>query len=103
MRYAFVLHKTAKAAARNFRRPINHTLLGSECNVEHASHNEPPLTRPRLHDKRTIVVKKIPQDVSENDLRRLFTNCHVLKYCPARTVLKKTVTIDPDRTKTLWG
>ena len=104
LRYAFVVYKTAKEAKRNFLRPINYILLGPDCHVKYAGDSPCLPVGYQLCDERTIVVKSIPENTSEDDLHRLFPNCHIWKYCPARTVHRVTSSVAiPNKTKTFWG
>lgn len=104
LRYAFVLHNTSREAKRNLRRPIDHILFGPECHVEYASDRSHLPIRHQLYDKRTVAVNKIPANVSENDLRCLFSNGYLLKYCPAHTVHHTATTMATmNKTKVLWG
>jgi hypothetical protein len=93
-----------KQAVCNLQRPIDHILLGQECQVNYAAHSSYLSTEYRHCDQKTILVRKIPENVTENDLRRLFTNCRISKYCPVRVVHRKTIsTTVTDGTKILWG
>jgi hypothetical protein len=57
-----------------------------------------------LSDKNTIVVKEIPGSVTENDLKNLFGDCTILKYCPSRYVGRfSTETAVTKNTKALPG
>jgi hypothetical protein len=104
LRYAFVLHKTSKEAQLNLLRPIDHILFGPECHVEYAHDHSNLPVRHRIYDKRRVVVNKIPENVSENDLRHLFRNGYLLKYCPARSVHRTATTVATmSETKLLWG
>ena len=81
-RYAFIVHRTSGEAERNLQRPIDNHLFGNQSRVEYAS-----VSSSRYNFNRSkMVVNGIPQHVTKNDLRHLFTDCHVLKYCPASTV-----------------
>lgn len=104
-RYAFIVQKTAKEAKRNFLKPIDHNLLGPDCRVKYGRNSGSLLPIGyRPCDDRTVVVKNIPDNVSENDIRRVFPDCHVSKYCPARTVYRTaTSTAVANRAKALWG
>jgi hypothetical protein len=93
-----------KEAKRNFLRPVDYILLGPDCHVKYAGDSASLPIGHRLDDKRTIVVKTIPENVSEDDLRRLFTNCDISNYCPARTVHRMaTSAAVTSRTKALSG
>ena len=103
-RYALVLHSTSEEAERNLIRPIDRILLGPECHVEYACDpSHIPLSHP-LDDKRIVAVNRIPENVSENDLCRLFSTDYLLKYCPARSVQRITSMVATmNKTKILWG
>lgn len=104
LRYAFVFHRTSQEAGRNLRRIIDFGVLGEKCRVEYANINSAPSSNQHILDRKKVVVSGIPQDVSKNDLRHLFVNCHILHYCPARDIQKATVTtITHKKMKTLWG
>jgi RNA recognition motif-containing protein len=91
-------------AKRNHLRPIDYIRLGPECHVKYVGDSPSRPIRHRLCDERTIVIKNIPENVSENDLRRLFPNCYISKYCPARTVHRMaTSTTVTNKSKTFWG
>jgi hypothetical protein len=103
-RYAFISHRSSKEAQRNLQRPIDYILLGDECHVEHAGDTPSRSNTNRHCDERTIVVKNIPEYVTENDLSRLFINCYISRYCPARTVHRmNTSKAITTKTKTFWG
>ncbi len=79
-------------------------LLGSKCRIEYGN-NCSTLTnnRPNL-SKKKLMIARIPENVNENDLHNLFVNCHLLKYCPARTVYSATTTMKMnDKAKIIWG
>ncbi|CAF3973943.1 unnamed protein product [Adineta steineri] len=92
--YAFVVHRTHEKARRNLRRPINRSLLGSQCRVEWNTHCSDYSNNEQNIENRKIVVRGIPENVNENDLRDLFVNCHILKYCPARRIYSSTATME---------
>ncbi|CAF1247409.1 unnamed protein product [Adineta steineri] len=94
MEYAFVVHRTHEKARRNLRRPINRSLLGSQCRVEWNTHCSDYSNNEQNIENRKIVVRGIPENVNENDLRDLFVNCHILKYCPARRIYSSTATME---------
>ncbi|CAF1198097.1 unnamed protein product [Adineta steineri] len=104
LKYAFILHKTKEEAKSNLLKPINYILLGSQCHVEYA-HNSSfiPLDH-QSDDKQTIVITNIPENVSEDDLRHLFPDSRISKYCPSRSIHRKPISIDiPGKIKILWG
>ncbi|CAF1273227.1 unnamed protein product [Adineta steineri] len=92
--YAFVVHRTHEKAQRNLRRPINRSLLGSQCRVEWNTHCPNFSINEQNIENRKIVIRGIPENVNENDLRDLFVNCHILKYCPARRIYSSTTTME---------
>ncbi|CAF3748409.1 unnamed protein product [Adineta steineri] len=92
--YAFVVHRTHEKARRNLRRPINRSLLGSQCRVEWNTHCSDYSNNEQNIKNRKIVVRGISENVNENDLLDLFVNCHILKYCPARRIYSSTTTME---------
>ena len=103
-RYAFILYRTTEEAKCNFLRPIDYILLGSECHVKYASYSSFLPMDHQSCDKQTVVVTSIPENVSEDDLRHLFPNCCISKYCPARTVQCMSISTEiPGKIKTFWG
>ncbi|CAF1226804.1 unnamed protein product [Adineta steineri] len=102
--YAFILHGTAEEAKHNFAQSIDYVRLGSGCRVKYAGDCSCLPDVHQSHDKQKVVVTNIPENVSDDDLRHLFPNSRVSSYCPARTVLRKTVpTKIPGKRKTLRG
>ncbi|CAF0926568.1 unnamed protein product [Adineta steineri] len=83
LKYAFIVHHTARDAAVNLRRPIDLYLLGPACHIEYANKRTIHASCHQSLDKKKILVCQIPPNVSENDLRQLFGNCHLEKYYPA--------------------
>ncbi|CAF0842182.1 unnamed protein product [Adineta steineri] len=83
LKYALVTHCTSQTAEINRRRPINFHLLGPQCRIEYAGDSASVLSRNQSCDRKTIVVQRIPSNVSEADLYYLFPNCQILKYYPA--------------------
>ena len=90
LRHAFVFHHTSKEAKRNLQRPIDAHRFGAKCSVEYA--NDYLDSSPNNHNK--IVLRGIPENVSEDDLRLLFDNCHILRYSPARVVCQGAATME---------
>jgi len=82
-RYAFILHRTSRDAESNLQRPIDFHLLGPHCQIEYADSRSALLRSRQSFDSKKLVVQQIPPNVSENDLRTLFANCHIITYCPA--------------------
>lgn len=85
-RYALVFHRTAAQAKKNKERPIDHQLFGFQCNVEFKK-NPREVSVPY-----NIAVTRIPENVTESELRTLFVDCDSLIYFPARSVKKSTRT-----------
>lgn len=104
LRYAFIVHRTSQHAKRNLQLPTDFHRFGSECRVEYAKSCPTPSADQQAFDQKKIVVSRIPKDVCETDLHYLFANCHVIQYCPARTVhIATTSTKTNDQCKILWG
>lgn len=86
--YAFVLHRQSQQAEYNRRRSINHLIFGDNCRVEYSNKNNDHFIDKKHSDKSKIVVRQIPENVSEEHLRNLFSGCHALLYFPARVINK---------------
>ncbi len=103
-RYAFVLHRTFRDAEHNLQRPIDYDLLGPKCRIEYANGYSAPFHNHYNFDNKTLVVSRIPGNVSENDLHRLFAGCRTVKYCPARNIhLSTTMMETKNKNRTLLG
>ena len=92
-RYAFVLHRTAEQARQNLRMPINRSYFGVDCSISFAQNNRAscdPSNQHRRWDGRTVVITKIPANVSVADLKAMFVNGHIVKYCPARMAARSS-------------
>ncbi|CAF1150636.1 unnamed protein product [Adineta steineri] len=85
-RYAFITHRTAREAEVNLRRSINVHLLGPACHIGYANKRTIRDSSQQSLNKKEILVHQIPPNVSENDLRQLFGNCHVEKYYSAAII-----------------
>ncbi|CAF3774335.1 unnamed protein product [Adineta steineri] len=83
LKYALVTHCMSQTAEINYRRPINFHVLGPQCRIEYAGDSASVLSRNQSRDRKTIVVRRIPPNVSETDLYDLFPSCRILKYYPA--------------------
>jgi len=101
--YAFLLHNTAIEAENNRKRPINHGLFGPDCYIEYAKNNFDNSTKHQDSDKWNVLVRQIPENVTEERLRKLFTGCHSIFYIPARNVSKKTNDTSTTKNKVLLG
>ncbi|UJR10273.1 hypothetical protein I4U23_014480 [Adineta vaga] len=91
-KYAFIVHKTIKDALHNFAQPIDYKFLGPKCRVKYIA--SPPSIS-TVHDSqysRIVVVRNIPQHANETDLHRLFPNCSVERFDPARSIYRKNAT-----------
>jgi hypothetical protein len=89
-RYAFVYHRTCQEAERNLRLPINYQLFGPACDVEYANDCSTLCNNHQIFDNKKLIVRRIPENIDENDLHNLFINCHVLKYYPATMMKNKS-------------
>jgi RNA recognition motif-containing protein len=89
-RYAFVVYHTFRDAEHNLRRPIDYDLLGPKCRIEYASYHSTVSDSRHSFDNKTLVVRRIPDNVSENDLRRLFVDCRSVNYYSAVTKATKS-------------
>ncbi len=103
-RYAFVLHRTALNAEYNLKRPIDRFIFGSNCHVEYANSRFYRFSEHQTTNTWSIIVRKIPENITEEYLRNLFIGCHSMKYAPARAInkTKRTVTSNT-KNKLLWG
>ncbi|CAF3700836.1 unnamed protein product [Adineta steineri] len=86
LKYAFITHRTAREAEVNLRRSINVHLLGPACHIGYANKRTIRDSSQQSLNKKEILVHQIPPNVSENDLRQLFGNCHVEKYYSAAII-----------------
>lgn len=103
-RYAFVLHRTSREAQRNLQRPINYCLLGPECRLEYAGNRSNNPSNPQSYEGKRILVSGIPENVSTDDLHRLFVNSHAIDYYPPRVTHRTTMMIPANcKTKILLG
>ncbi|CAF1268535.1 unnamed protein product [Adineta steineri] len=104
LKYAFIEHRTIKEAECNFKRPLNYLLFGSKSYVKYAGDSSSLPIGYRFDNERTIVVKNIPENVTEDDLRQLFINCSISKYCPSRKIHHTTLSASiMNKIKTLLG
>ncbi|CAF1419311.1 unnamed protein product [Adineta ricciae] len=90
--YAFIFHRTKHQADFNRKRCVNSSLFGSNTQIEHVKNISDLLNENKLNDQWDLVIKQIPENVSENELK-IFFNSHQMKYIPARSI-KKTKSID---------
>ncbi|CAF1287532.1 unnamed protein product [Adineta steineri] len=88
LNYAFIFHHTNLQAEYNRKRAISSSRFGSNCQIEFVKNLDELSNENELNEKWNIVVKKIPENVTENDLKNLFFNFNQLKYISARNVQK---------------
>ncbi|CAF1480701.1 unnamed protein product [Adineta ricciae] len=81
--YAFILHRTAHEAEMNLRRPIDLQILGSECQIEYAGKCISRANISESIEQKKVIVRQIPENITEQNLYELFRHCQILKYCPA--------------------
>lgn len=104
LRYAFVYHRTSKDATYNLQRPKDFKSLGPECHIEYANGRSMVVNNDQHINRRKLVINRIPLNITENDLRRMFANCRVLKYCPAYITKSASKMLDKqDKRKILPG
>ncbi|CAF4174990.1 unnamed protein product, partial [Adineta steineri] len=96
-KYAFILHGTAEQLKHKFSRSIDYIRLGPECCVKYVDYSSFLPADHQSYDKQTIAVTNITENVSEDDLHRLFPNSRISNYCPARTIHRKSAS-----SKILW-
>ncbi len=102
--YAFVLHRTARNAECNRRRPINRLIFGYNCHVEYANSPSHLFSEPQIAEIWNVTVRQIPENITEECLRNLFLGCHSMKYIPARVINNvKTTATSTTENKLLWG
>ncbi|CAF4543887.1 unnamed protein product, partial [Rotaria socialis] len=104
LNYAFVLHRKRRDAEYNLRRPINSHVFGSNCYVEFMKEDFQLSRIYRNADVWNVMVKGVPIDVTETDLRNLFIGCHSMKFIPARIVDQRRPHLAPrTKHKVLYG
>ena len=92
-RYAFVLHRTSREAQRHLQQPTNHRILGPECRVEYAGNQPNYSNNYQSCDNKRILVSRIPENVSGDELRCLFVDSHMINYYPAQIIHRAIPTI----------
>ncbi|CAF1285200.1 unnamed protein product [Adineta steineri] len=88
LNYAFIFHRTNLQAEYNRKRTIKSSQFGSNCQIEFVQNLSQFSNENELNENWNIVVKKIPENVTENDLKKLFFNSNRIKYIPARNIQK---------------
>ncbi|CAF1391337.1 unnamed protein product [Adineta steineri] len=87
LNYAFIFHHTNLQAEYNRKRAISSSRFGSNCQIEFVKNLDELSNENELNEKWNIVIQQIPENVTENDLIKLF-NCQKMKYIPSRIVPK---------------
>lgn len=86
-KYAFAVYRSHSSAKRDLHRSIDwHRLGGSGCHVEFATSRSHFANVDESDKRRKLAVTRIPENVTEDDLRQVFGSCHIIKYSPARRV-----------------
>ncbi|CAF1184521.1 unnamed protein product [Adineta steineri] len=96
--YAFIFHRTNPQAEYNRKRAISSLRFGSNCQIEFVKNLEELSNENKVNENWNIVIKQIPENVTENDLKNLFFNSNQIKYIPARIVQTSNT-----NQKTLYG
>ncbi|CAF4274372.1 unnamed protein product, partial [Adineta steineri] len=87
LNYAFIFHHTKLQAEYNRKRAISSSHFGSNCQIEFVKNLSELSNENELNEKWNIVIQQIPENISEDDLIKLF-NCQKIKYIPSRIVPK---------------
>ncbi|CAF1586948.1 unnamed protein product, partial [Adineta steineri] len=87
LNYAFIFHHTNLQAEYNRKRAISSSRFGSNCQIEFVKNLDELSNKNELNEKWNIAIQQIPENVTENDLIKLF-NCQKIKYIPSRIVPK---------------
>jgi hypothetical protein len=89
-------------AERNRKQPVDYLLFGPDYRVEYAKKNSHLSNKHVDSHTWNVVVKHIPENVTEQCLRNLFVGCQFMRYIPARTACntRKPSFISK---KVLWG
>ncbi|CAF3764407.1 unnamed protein product, partial [Adineta steineri] len=98
LNYVFVFHRTNFQAEYNRKRAIKSSQFGSNCKIEFVKSLSQLSNENELNENWNIVIKQIPKNVTENDLKNLFFNSNQIKYVPARIVQTPNT-----NSKTLFG
>ncbi|CAF1240271.1 unnamed protein product [Adineta steineri] len=88
LNYAFIFHRTNLQAEYNRKRVISSLPFGSNCQIEFVKNLDELSNENKVNENWNIVVKKIPENVTENDLKNLFSNSNQIKYIPPKIVQK---------------
>ncbi|CAF0905054.1 unnamed protein product [Adineta steineri] len=88
LNYAFIFYRTNIQAEYNRKRAITSSQFGPNCQIEFVQNLSQLSNENELNENWNIVVKKIPENVTENDLKKLFFTSNEIKYIPARNVQK---------------
>ena len=85
--FAFIYHSSSWHARRNLRRQSRVLPFGPNCRVRYA--RQCSVTDDDDDQSvagKIISVRQIPVNVNKKELKNLFRGCHLLKYCPVRTI-----------------
>ncbi|CAF1635158.1 unnamed protein product [Adineta ricciae] len=86
LNYAFIFHRTNHQAEFNRQRfLLNPSIFGAKSQIKFAK------TLPdedQVDEIWNLVVRQIPENVSEIDLKNLFFNCEKIKFIPGRSIEK---------------
>ncbi|CAF1320517.1 unnamed protein product [Adineta steineri] len=88
LNYAFIFHRTNLQAEYNRKRVINSLPFGSNCQIEFVKNLDELSNENKVNENWNIVIKQIPENITENDLKNLFSNSYQIKYIPAKIVQK---------------
>ncbi|CAF4000479.1 unnamed protein product [Adineta steineri] len=88
LNYAFIFHRTNLQAEYNQKRGIKSSQFGSNCQIEFVKNLSELSNENKVNENWNIVIKQIPENVTENDLKNLFFNSNQIKYIPARIAQK---------------
>jgi hypothetical protein len=77
-RYAFLIHRTLQEAKLNLQRSINRSIFGYDYHVKYATICARFPDNQQGFDRKKIVVRQIPENVTKSDLRYLFSNGRIL-------------------------
>ncbi|UJR18773.1 hypothetical protein I4U23_005679 [Adineta vaga] len=88
LNYAFIFHRTHIQAEFNRKKVIHSSCFGSNCKIKFIKNLSELSNENKCDENWNIVIKQIPENVTENDLKKLFFNSNQIKYIPSRMVQK---------------
>jgi hypothetical protein len=102
--YAFVYYRTCSEAEYHRKQPVDHHVFGSNCRVEYANNDLHISNKEQISEMWNIIIRHIPENITEECLRNLFPDCYSMKYIPARAVDNRQTGIQSTtEKKILWG